>query len=200
MSYRSRLTAKRRREERVKGRSDPAGVSWEMRWVEMSFSAHKPGDRSPPSLPCTLCMRPLLLILQISSWYGFCCILSLQGWWEDCRLLLCLESQKGWRLSGVCWGLCSTYALFLAVFGFHSRGLPSSGFRELCCNYLLLIQTLPPASFYSRWREMDIYRKCLTLTCCRHLNGLNHSLQYLFLCTVSTAGTACLDVGSARHV
>ncbi|KAI1243629.1 hypothetical protein IHE44_0001262, partial [Lamprotornis superbus] len=96
----SRLTAERRREEHVKGRSDPARVSWEMR-----------------------------TLLQ----------------------------------------------------------LPATDPDPL------------PASFYSRWREMDIFRKCLTLTCPRHMNGLNHSLQYLFLCTVSTAGAACLVAGSSRH-
>lgn len=102
MSYRSQLTAERRREERVKGRSHPARVSWEMRWVVMSFSAHKPGDRNPPALPCTLCVRPVLLFLQISIWiffFGFCIfvffqILPLQGWWEDCRLM-CLEVSEG---------------------------------------------------------------------------------------------------------
>lgn len=165
----------------------------------MSFSTHKPGDRSPPGLPCTLCVRRLLLILQISFWYRFhcVCLFRADGSVVDC--CCAWESQKGWRLSGICWGLCITQVLFLAVFGLHSRGLSSSGFRELCCNYLLLIQA-SLASIYSHQREMGIFRKCLTLTCCRHLNGLNHSLQYLFLCTVSTAGAACLVVGSARQV
>lgn len=47
---------------------------------------------------------------------------------------------------------------------------------------------------------MGIFMKRLTLTSCRHLHGLNHSLQYLLLLTVSAAGMACLDVGSAMPV
>lgn len=147
MSSRSQLTAERRREERVKGRSHPARVSWEMRWVLMSFSAHKPGDRNPPGLSCTLRVWLLLLILQISFWifllvfvFGIFSYFPLQGWWEDCRLLLCLGVSRARDCLEYVEVCASHRPCFLAVCGLHSRGLYSSVFRELCCNYLLLIQ------------------------------------------------------------
>lgn len=47
---------------------------------------------------------------------------------------------------------------------------------------------------------MGVFMKRLTLTCCRHLHVLNHSLQCLLLLTVSGAGMAHLDAGSAMPV